>query len=99
MAGPVPSVLSRPFKNRAAPWIVLTIGLALSVSMWFSARRELKRQDATRFDQLKERLITVIDARFQAAEQAIYGGRALVESTGDLACAMGAVRGFRLAVL
>src|SRR5687767_12792713 len=84
MAGPEPTVSSPRLTNRALPWIVFLIGVGLSVAVSFSARREVKQQDEARFTRLKERLLGTIDARFQAAEQAIYGGRALVETTGEI---------------
>src|SRR5688572_14204879 len=84
MAGFAPTTLPRPFRNRALPWIVLLFGLVLSAAIWFSTRLELSRQDTARFERLKERVLAAIDARFRAADQALHGGRALVESTGEL---------------
>jgi PAS domain S-box-containing protein len=84
MAGFVPTQIPRPLKSRSLPWIILLLSLGLSAAVWFSARVELKRQDAVRFERLEERMLAAIEGRFQAAEQAIYGGRALVESTDEL---------------
>src|SRR3954465_5370561 len=83
MAGPASSP-SRSLRSQALPWLVLIAGLALSVAIWFSVRREQGRQDMARFERLQERVLSAIDARFQSAEQALHGGRALVESAGEL---------------
>ena len=66
------------------PWLALGAGLILSATIWATVRVEMQRQDGARFERLRERVLEAIDARFQAAEQALYGGRALVESTGDV---------------
>jgi PAS domain S-box-containing protein len=71
-------------KSRALPWLVLAAGLLLSALIWLSVRAELKRQDLVRFARLQERLLTTLEGRLHSAEQALYGGRALVESTGKL---------------
>jgi PAS domain S-box-containing protein len=84
MAGVVSTPLMRPLKSPAAPWVVLALGLGLTAAIWLSAREELKNQEAARFGRLKENLLAAMNARFQAAEQALFGGRALVESTGEL---------------
>jgi PAS domain S-box-containing protein len=60
----------------------------LSGASWFSVRLELQRQDVARFDRLQERVLATIDSQFRAAEQALYGGRALVERTGDVSHAL-----------
>ncbi|MGH7947115.1 MAG: hypothetical protein ACREF9_19235, partial [Opitutaceae bacterium] len=62
----------------------MLVGLVLSGAIASSARLELRRQDAARFERLKERVFAAIDGRFRAVDQAIHGGRALVESTGEL---------------
>jgi PAS domain S-box-containing protein len=59
-------------------------GLALSAGVFLSVRMELQKQDAARFERLKERALAAIDARFQSAERTLYAGRALVESTPEL---------------
>ncbi len=74
----------RSQRSQTLPWLVLTVGVLLSVAIWQSVSRELARQETARFDRLKERVLDGIEARFQAAEQALYGGRTLVESTGEL---------------
>src|SRR5687768_7042135 len=84
MAGPATKTIPKPLKSPAVPWIVLLGGLALSVIVAISVWTELKRQDSARFERLKERVFVAMDGRFRAAAQAVYGGRALVESTGDL---------------
>jgi PAS domain S-box-containing protein len=82
MAGSVPTSLPRALESRAVPWIVLAISLAVTLIVWFSARLELKRQDAARFERLKERVVAAIEGRFSSAQQAIHGARALVQA-GD----------------
>src|SRR5476651_708172 len=84
MPGPARTTPPRALKSRALPWLVLAAGLAISVASWNSVRIELRRQDAARFERLKERVIAAINARFQPAVQALYGGRTLVEAGGDL---------------
>src|SRR5215207_3490640 len=84
MAGPASTLLPRPLKSRVVPWIVLAVSLAVTIVVSLSARLEMKRQDAARYERLRERVLSAIEGRFYAAEQAIHGGRALVQSTGDL---------------
>src|SRR5689334_3545664 len=79
-----PHPLSRPLKSRAAPWTVLAISLVVTIIVAFSTRSELKRQDRARYERLKERVLAAIDGRFHAAEQAMYGARALVGPSGEL---------------
>ncbi|MCX6955870.1 MAG: CHASE domain-containing protein, partial [Verrucomicrobia bacterium] len=66
-------------RSRALPWMVLVIGLTLSIAGWRVLRQELRRQDEARFERLKERVLTAINGRLQAASEAIYGGRAFVD--------------------
>src|SRR6476469_4595187 len=66
--------LSRPLQSGALPWVALLA----------SVRSALCGQDSVRFERLKERMLDGIESRFQAAEQALYGGRALVQSNGDV---------------
>src|SRR4051812_28860320 len=84
MAGPDHSTSSRFRKSRALPWLILVGGLALSASSWYSVRAELQRQEEARFERQKERVLAAIDARFQSAEQALFGARALIETSGDV---------------
>jgi PAS domain S-box-containing protein len=84
MSGPVRSTIPRPHRSRLLPWLVLLAGLALSVAVWLSVRMELQRQDGARFERLKERVLAAIDGRFQAAEQALYAGRALAEADEEI---------------
>ena len=73
----------RRLRSAARPWLVLIAGLVLSGAIWYSVRDEIARQDAARFERLKERVLVAIDAPFQAVSQALSGGRVLVESGGD----------------
>ena len=63
---------------------MLLTGLVISLAGWTSVRSELHRRDGARFDRLKERVLVAIDSRFQSTEQALYGGRALIEASGDV---------------
>jgi len=83
MAGSPRSIFQRP-RSRTLPWLVLIAGLLITLAVYRSAQRETQQQETTRFERLKERVLGAIDVRFQAAEQALYGGRTLVESTGEL---------------
>ena len=84
MPGPDRPTPIRSRKSLALPWLVLVAGLSLSSAIWLSVRREVQRQDHARFERLKERVSDAIDARFLSAEQALFSGRALVESTPEL---------------
>src|SRR5689334_9217111 len=81
----------RLLRSEALPWIVLGLGLALSVLGGISVGLELRRQDAARFERLKERVFAEVNLRFQAAEQALYGARTVIEPTGELSHARWAV--------
>jgi CHASE1-domain containing sensor protein len=83
MPGSVRPTSPRVYKSRLLPWVVLLSGFAISIAIWLTVRLELQRQDAARFERLKERVLVAIDARFLAAEQALYAGRTLVEATGE----------------
>ena len=85
MSGSSRPLSPRALRSRALPCLVLVTGLAISVVSWHLVRIELHRQDMARFDRLKERVLAGINARFQPAAQALYGGRTLVEAGGDLA--------------
>jgi PAS domain S-box-containing protein len=67
------------------PWLVLAIGLMLSLMGWRAVQIELQRQDEARFERLKERVLVAINARFQAASEALYGGRSFVDVQSTLA--------------
>ncbi len=72
----------RPLKSRVLPLLVVMAGIATSVAAWLSMRIELQRQDAVRFERLHERALAAVEMRLKAAEQALSGGRSMVESTG-----------------
>jgi PAS domain S-box-containing protein len=74
-------------RSRALPWLVLTAGMLVSVLVWLATRSELRRQDVARFEQLQERVLAAVKLRFQAAAQALYAGRALIESHSELPAA------------
>jgi PAS domain S-box-containing protein len=84
MAGPSSATLPRPLQSRIFPWLVLLVGLVLSFVFWMSVPMQLREQDRMRFERLRDRVLVTMEMRLKAAEQALYGGRALVESTGQL---------------
>ena len=71
-------------RSRALPWLVLAIGLVLSVAGWRAVRTEVRRQDEARFERLKERVLAAINGRFLAAAEALYGGRSFVDVQSTL---------------
>jgi PAS domain S-box-containing protein len=74
-------------RSRALPWLVFAAGAVVATISWQATRRELRRQDAARFERLQERVLTAVNARFQAAVQSLYGGRALMESAAEVPAA------------
>ncbi|MSU23860.1 MAG: hypothetical protein EXS32_08565 [Opitutus sp.] len=83
MAEPDLSLLPRARRSRFLPWIVLGLGLTLTVFGWKLARVQVRAQDEARFERLKERLLEAVDQRLRVAEQALFGGRAL-NGTADI---------------
>ncbi len=83
MAGPSLNTPSRPRRSRFLPGLVLAGGLVMTLASWQAVRVELHRQDAARFERLKERALVAVSARFLAAEEALRAGRVLVDSVGD----------------
>ena len=81
-----PDLRSQPrlVRSQALPWLVLVLGLVLSVSGWRAVTAETKRQDAARFERLKERVLAAINSRFLVASEALYGARAFVDSQNGL---------------
>ncbi len=79
MSAPDRTPKTRQARSRALPWLALVVGLLLSVAGWRALRAEIRRQDEARFERLQERVLTAINGRFQAAGEAIYGGRSFVE--------------------
>ena len=76
----------RQMRSRALPWLALFIGLALTLSGWRALRQEIRRQDDARFDRLKERVLTAITTRFQAAsisKTVTSGSSVSVRATGQ----------------
>ena len=84
MSGSARPLPTRAPKSRGLPWLVLVVGLAISVAGWQAVRVELRRRDAERFERLKERVVLAVNAEFQPAVQALYGGRTLVQAGSDL---------------
>ena len=83
MAGRDPNAPPRPRRSRFLPWLVLMAGLVLTLAGWQAVRAELQRQDAARFERLKERVLAAVNARFLAAEEALQAARVLVATDGD----------------
>jgi PAS domain S-box-containing protein len=84
MARPARLISRHAARSHVLPWLVLAAGLALTIAAWLSYRLELRREEAARFDRLRERVLMAIDNRFRATEQALHSGRAIVESTDEL---------------
>ncbi len=81
------SVSSAPFrtqKSRVLPWLVLVTGLLVTLVVWRSMLAERDQQQQARFGRVRDRVVDALMARFAAAEQALYGGRTLVESTEEV---------------
>ncbi len=58
-----------------APWVVLLLGLATTVWLTASARREMTARDAERFHHETEQLVWGIEARLRTYAQALMGLR------------------------
>ncbi len=70
----------RSILNYWLPVSVLVAGLLFTMGAgWFSAR-EIERADRLRFNQLVDRVIAAMQARFDAAVEALKVGRTLVEA-------------------
>lgn len=64
--------------------LVFVAGLVLSVGGWYLLRAEAQRQNAARFERLRERVLQAVDSRFTPVEQALHAGRVLIPPAGDL---------------
>jgi PAS domain S-box-containing protein len=84
MAGTPSTPSTRSLRSRALPLLALLAGLAITVAAWMSVREVLRRQDAVRFDRLKERMLAAVEARFRSPQQALHGLRSLVESGAEV---------------
>ncbi len=84
MSGPVSSTPFRTQKSRVLPWLVLVTGLLVTLVVWRSMLAERDQQQMARFARVRDRVVDALLARFAAAEQALYGGRTLVESTEEV---------------
>ncbi|MBL9201005.1 MAG: PAS domain S-box protein [Opitutaceae bacterium] len=71
-------------RSHALPVLVLLCGLAVASAAWISVRQVLHRQDAARFERLKERVSQAIDQRFRSPQQAVSGAKALAEMSGQI---------------
>jgi PAS domain S-box-containing protein len=69
--------------SRITPWLVLTVGVIISVIGWRSVRSVVAQQDVARFSRLKERVIAEIEDRFRTVEEAIVAGRSLLEAVPE----------------
>ncbi|HVU33600.1 MAG TPA: CHASE domain-containing protein [Opitutaceae bacterium] len=85
-----PATKSAPLQHESAnplPWVVLGIGVALSLAAGFFVRRDSVRQEQARFARLRERMLLEIDGRFRPVEQALAGARTLIPAQGVLSSA------------
>jgi PAS domain S-box-containing protein len=70
-------------RAHALSWLVLAVGLGLSVAASLMLHRDAVTQRETRFARLEERLLVGIDARFTPVEQALVAGRVLLPPAAD----------------
>lgn len=78
MPGPLRHTPKRQVRSRFLPLLVLALGLLVSVAGWLMVRLELREQEQTRFERVKERVLAAITARFQTATEAMYGAQSFV---------------------
>ncbi len=71
-------------RSRALPLLALMAGLAVTCAAWMSTRQAVRREDTVRFERLKERMLTAIEARFRSPQQALHGARSLVAENGEV---------------
>ncbi len=83
MAGREPTTF-RTRRTHPLSWIVLLVGLAVSITSWLVLRREAERQNEIRFARLKERVLSAIEARFAPVEQTLFAARVLIPPEGEL---------------
>ncbi len=70
----------RSWRSRLLPLLVLIVGLAITAVAGHFAVRELQRAENVRFERLRERVTAATLERFRRVEEALYGGRSLVEN-------------------
>ncbi len=71
-------------RSRLPPALTLAAGLALTISGWWLAAREMERAERARFDRLAERTVSSIRGRFELAAQAVRGARALLAASNQV---------------
>lgn len=83
VVGSAPNTTPWRTRSRALPWLVLAVGVAMSVLLAFGVREEIRRREATRFERLHERGMAALEGRLGAVEQALHSARAFVEMAGE----------------
>ncbi len=68
---------------RALPWLVVLLGVVLSVAAWSAVRAEVRRRETFRFERVHDRLLQEIERRMTPVEQALHGARRLIEVVGE----------------
>ena len=67
-----------------APAVVFLLGVLLTLAAWRNTDRLLQEQEAERFARLSERVIEAVKKRFDATEEALVAGRALVAAEAEM---------------
>ncbi len=67
--------------SRLLPFLVLALGLALTLLVWKWVAEQLERTAALRFERTKDLVTTASAQQFRSLEQALTAGRSLIEST------------------
>jgi PAS domain S-box-containing protein len=75
----------RRSRGHALAWLVLVVGLAVSVAGWYALQRDAQQQSRVRFGRLEETVLAEIAARFAPVEQALYAGRVIIPANRPLA--------------
>ncbi len=67
-------------RHRKLPWLVLVVGLVLSVGSWQAVRETGRRESAAHFTHLADRVATAVRTRFEMAAQLARSAGAFLES-------------------
>ncbi len=65
---------------RTVPWLILILGVIITIVSWRGVRAIVHQRDAARFVQLKERVIDAVADRFRTVEEAVVAGRVLLDA-------------------
>ncbi|MBA3850076.1 MAG: hypothetical protein C0502_08775 [Opitutus sp.] len=76
-----PRTTGRSSRSRWLPALMLVGGLALTGGAAWLARAEVQQTEQARFERLCERVVGMLQARFDLAAQAVHGVRALIDAS------------------